>query len=182
MVNEGLPQPTGISTLLPVSLNPEQEELCKRLDELHDQYRLKVKPSEMFRGAVFASRIECRTNPDWISQAANSLREILYPLSSRQVGDNMGEAFKKYGSILIDESVMQEVGRVYGRLQNLAHHRSTSSNVDFANFTASEFEQLLAEFERVMQAVLTRQIDLHTDIDKILSGDPEQTIWNDPKA
>ena len=72
--------PVGDTPLPPARLTSEQEDLCSRLDELYQPYDLHVRPSEMFRGAVFASRAECRNNPDWIAQAAHSLREILYPI------------------------------------------------------------------------------------------------------
>ena len=68
MEDELLPQSIGEIELPPVSLLPEQEELCRRLDDLHNQYGLKALPSNMFRGAVFAARTECRRgNPDWLS-------------------------------------------------------------------------------------------------------------------
>lgn len=79
MEDKSLPQPVGGGQLPPSSLTPKQEDLCKRMDKLHARYGLKVKPSDMFKGAIFAARIECRSNPDWVAQAANSLREILYP-------------------------------------------------------------------------------------------------------
>ena len=94
MPDELLPPPTGTTPLLPPSLNPEQQDLCNRLDEWHDQYKsLKGKPSKMFQGAIFAIKTECRNNPDMIAQAAHSLREILYPFKSKE------EAIREYGSV-----------------------------------------------------------------------------------
>ena len=60
-----------------VRLTPEQEELCRRMDELHALNQLQTKPSDMYRGALSVIRDE--NNPDRIAQAALSLREILYP-------------------------------------------------------------------------------------------------------
>lgn len=173
MTNESLPQPIGATPLPPPSLNPEQQDLCNRLDEWHDQYKLlKGKPSKMFQGAIFAIKTECRNNPDMIAQAAHSLREIIYPFWSRQVksvSDKKGNALKKYGSVFVDE---EAVGRVYNQLNNLAHHRSTPTN----------FEQVIADFVRVMQQVLTRQIDIHVEIDQILGGDPTQLALDNSTA
>jgi len=178
MEDKSLPQPVGGGTLPPPSLTLEQENICKRIDKLHIMYSLKVKPSDMFKGAIFAARIECRSNPDWVAQAANSLREILYPFwGSRRVDgitDRKADAFKKYGSVRVDENFIQDIGKVYGLLSNLAHHGSTSANLDFTTFTITDFEKLLLDFERVMRDVLMRQIDIHQEIDKILSSDPSQ--------
>ncbi len=177
MEDKLLPQPVGGGPLQPPSLTPEQEDLCKRIDELHTRYGLKVKPSDMFEGAIFAARRECRSNPDWIAQAAHSLREILYPFWSRHVDgitDRKAEAFKKYGSVRVDENFIQDIGRVYGLLNNLAHHGSTAANLDFTTFTIADFENLLLDFERVMRDALMRQIDIHEEIDKILSNNPSQ--------
>ena len=173
MVDELLETPAGHTPLLPVRLTPEQEELCRRLDELYDPYKSYVRlPSEMFRGAIFASRAECRNNPDWIAQAAHSLREILYPLWSpkhKSVPEKKEEAFRRYGSALFDETLTNEVGRVYGRLNNLAHHYRASA-------TKTDFDELLTDFEVSMRQALTRQLDLHRGIDQLVeSGPPSAT-------
>ncbi len=172
MTDESLPQPTGATPLPPPSLSPEQQELCRRLDELYNQYGLEVNPSDMFRGAMFVIKPECRSNPDRIAQAAHSLREIIYPFWSRQVksvSDKKGNALKKYGSVFVDE---EAVGRVYNQLNDLAHHRNTLTN----------FEQVIASFVRVMRHALIRQIDVHKEIDQFLRGDPTQNILDDLTA
>ena len=172
MTNESLPQPTGTTPLPPPSLSPEQQDLCRRLDNWHEPYELQVKPSKMFEGAIFAIRPECRNNPDMIAQAAHSLREIIYPFWSRQVksvSDKKRNALKKYGSVFVDE---EAVRKVYKQLNNLAHHRSTSTN----------FEQVIADFVRVMRHALTRQIDIHQKMDRILRYAPNQVISDNPTA
>lgn len=173
MEDDALPQPTGSSPLPPVILTPEQEELCRRLDELHSQRGLKTSPSGMFRGAIYAARAECRSNTDWISQAANSLREILYPLMRRK-----DDALKMYGSAA-DTPDIQELSRVYGKLTELAHHGSESRTIDFPNFKLSDFEKLMADFERCMRNALTRQVDIHGKMDLILSAAPTTIIDDD---
>jgi hypothetical protein len=178
MEDKSLPQPVGRGPLPPSSITAEQEDFCKRIDELHTKYGLKVKPSDMFKGAIFAARIECRSNPDWVAQAANSLREILYPFWSRHVdgiADRKADAFKNYGSVHVDKNFIQDIGSMYGLLNNLAHHGNTSINLDFTTFTITDFEKLLSDFEREIRKALMRQIDIHQEIDKILSNDPPQT-------
>ena len=170
MADEPSPAPTGDAPLSPIRLTLEQEELCRRMDELYDPYNLHVRPSTMFRGAVFASRAECRNNPDWIAQAAHSLREILYPIWSpghKEISDRKRTVFENYGSVSVDDRIIDAVGSVYGRLTNLAHHERTAS-------TSSDFDQLLVEFERAMGQALTRQLDIHREIDEISSSGPPQ--------
>ena len=178
MADELLPGPAGESPLPPVQLTLVQEELCRRLDDLYAPYDLHVRPSDVFRGAIFASRAECRNNPDWIAQAAHSLREILDPiLRSRRgpgtgtvyIPDDKSTVFERYGSATVDSGLMEKVGRVYNRLSDAAHHNRTSS-------TVSDFEQLIDDFEESMGQALTRQTDLHNAFDRILGDDPSQVI------
>ena len=175
MADELLQQPLGNSPLPPVRLTPEQEDLCRRMDELYAPYNLHVRPSDLFRGAIFANRAECRSNPDWIAQATHSLREILDPVLGSRPGPGTGtlhipedkrDVFQRYGSVSVD-IVLDQVGRAYNRLSDAAHHKSNFS-------TSSDFEKLLTDFERSMGQALIRQLDLHDEIDTIVSSGPPQ--------
>ena len=172
--DQGLPTATGDGEQLPPSLTSRQNELCKRLDELHAKYGLKTKPSDMFRGAIFAIRAEFRNNPDWIAQAANSLRDILYPFGDGGV-PNKEEALRQFGSVRTDQKFTRELGRIFGTLTQLAHHGNGQGNIDYATFTPEAFEQLFSDFERIMLDVLMRQIDIHQEIDKVLAVGPENS-------
>lgn len=159
----------------PPSLTPQQENLCERLNELHATYGREVKPSDMFRGAIFAAREECGSNLDWPAQAANSLREILYPVVDRRLRDGTDtneEALKNFGSVYVDPNLLGDIGRMWKRLSDLAHHNSASGNENPAAFGIADFEKLLAHFERTMSETLTRQIDIHRDIDAIINAGP----------
>lgn len=175
MADELLQQPLGNAPLPPVRLTPEQEDLCRRMDELYAPYSLHVRPSDLFRGAIFASRAECRGNPDWIAQATHSLREILDPVLRSRLGPGTGtlhipedkrDVFQRYGSVSVD-IVLDQVGRAYNRLSDAAHHKSNFS-------TSSDFELLLTDFERSMGQALIRQLDLHNEIDTFLGSGPPQ--------
>ena len=153
----------------PVSLTPEQNELCRRMDVLHALNQLQTKPSDMFRGAL--SVIEDEKNPDRIAQAAHSLREILYPIMSGQVSKARGArkvALARYSSVLQDVGL----GRIYGRLTDLAHHGATSTKLDFLSVTRTDFDELVEAFETAMQRVMIPPIESHRSIDQFLSGDP----------
>ena len=56
-------------------------------------------------------------------------------------------------------------GNVYNRSSNMAHHNNLSAS-------DSGFEQILVDFENFMGQALTRQLDLHREIDQMLRGGP----------
>lgn len=169
------PQYLENRALEPVSLTTDQEELCRRLDDLHSSNGLETRPSDMFRGALFISRVFLRSNPDWIPQAAHSLREIIYPFSQNNY-PNKEKALIQYGSAKAFHSNFSiELGRIFGSLTELAHHgNSKGKSVDYSKFTANEFEKLIEDFERIMKDVLQRQIDIHSEIDSILGLNPDE--------
>jgi hypothetical protein len=157
----------------PRPLKEEQENLCQRLDEWYERYDLKIKPSDMYKGALFAMRPECRNNPDWMAQSAHSLRDILYPFGDNNV-PKKEEALKEYGSVRATEVFTQEVGRIFGTLTELSHHGNGRGNsINLETFLETDFEQIVSDFERIMTDALTRQIDVHAEIDDILNIDPE---------
>ena len=77
MNKDGLPEFEEGSMLPPIILMPQQEELCRRLDALNQRTIHGQELSNLFRGAIFAIREECRSNSDWMAQSAHSLREII---------------------------------------------------------------------------------------------------------
>jgi hypothetical protein len=177
MPDEIIPPPLPNDPQPAFVLTARQQELCRRLDHLHAHHGLKTKPSNMFQGAIFVARIEARGNPDWIAQAANSLREILYPFWSKQGGKlpAKAEALRKSGSVRADEDADDEIGRIYGSLNELAHHgNGAGKSVNFHNFTSDSFDRLLDNFERIMLDRLMHQIDLHREIDAILDAGPDE--------
>ena len=149
----------------PVALTPQQQDLCRRLDELYSMYDSHAKPSTMFKGALFAMRYECRTNPDWMAQVAHSLREILYHFGKNNM-PKKEESFKQYGSIT---DSTERVGKILGRLTEVCHHGYEQSNY---KLTEVDFEDFVSEFEQVMQDVLRRQVDVHATIDNIANNGP----------
>jgi hypothetical protein len=159
MSDQFLPDQVGENLLNPPLLSPEQEELCRRLDELYKTSNLEESPSDMFRGAIFAARVELRSNPDWMAQSAHSLREILYQFKKKKK-----KAFERFGSVTTDEAEFNETLRVYGLMTAVAHHKLKLSE--------TEFQRLFAQYQSVLRGALTRQTDIHAEIDKFFA---EQT-------
>lgn len=161
----------GDSVLPPIQLTPRQEELCAKLDKFHAVSGLNSKPSEMFRGAVYALRKEVRTNPDLMAQAANSLRNIIYPFG-KNIVPKKEDALKLYGSACAEEATIIKLGKLHGSFTEIAHNgNGINGDLRHVSVTPQELEGLLADFESVMFSVLTRQADIHSRIDQILSVD-----------
>jgi len=173
MEDKTLPKSVKENILSPAQLSDKQEELCRRLDDLHACYGFKAKPSDMLHGAVFVSQKELRSNQDWIAQAANSLREILYPLYSKEVKGvptNKKKILEKYGSVRASDELIKEMGKMLGILSGLTHHGNVEkNNINFTTFTDLDFEKLLGDFENVLLDVLSRQLDIHKEIDNTLT-------------
>lgn len=159
---------TSETPLALIRLTPEQEDLCRRMDELHALDELQAKPSDMFRGALAV--LEDENNPDRIAQAAHSLREILYPIMGRQARHSLGarkSLFERYGAVFLEV----DFGRIYGRLTALSHHGVTTNKQDSQIFPPSDFDNLMKDFESTMHAALIRPFEVHKGIDLFLSGD-----------
>jgi hypothetical protein len=177
MEDENLPKPTRDGAVIPpASLTSKQEDLCKKLDNLHAPYSLQAQPGDMFRGTAFVLKEELRENPDLISQAANSLREILYPLWSKNVtavSDKGKNALIKYGAVKINDALMGEIERIWTSLNDLTHHGSAPRLIkDFTSFTVEDFISLFGDFERVMFDALDQQMDVHKEIADIAAAGP----------
>lgn len=156
---------------MPVILNEEEKELCQKLDYFYKYYNLKTKPSDLYQGAIFVLRDELKNNPDRFAQAAHSLREILYPFFSKQVHIvkfKKTQAFEKFGSVGFNLLKKSDLGRLYGKLQNIAHHRLIVNN----------FKEIIEDFIKVINIALASQIDVHKIIKKYLEKSPYEYIKN----
>lgn len=160
MNTDGLPKFEERSMLSPIKLTIQQEELCRRLDSLNQRTIQGQELSKMLIGAIYATREECRSNPDWMAQSANSFREILYPFYTGKI--KVKDAFSAFGSATTEEETFQHsLGTVYGKMTDMAHHKLISNE---------DYEKLIEDFQRVLLWALDRQVDVHNQIDKFLSG------------
>ncbi len=166
MNKDGLPEFEERSMLPPIKLTAQQEELCRRLDSLNHITIHGQELSNMFRGAIFATREECRSNPDWMAQSAHSLREILYLFNSpktkgKKYKGNWIKAFRSFGSATVeDENFVRIIGEGYGKISNVAHHQHVS---------IEEYDEIIEKYQNVLLWALTRQVDVHVKIDRFFS-------------
>jgi len=183
----------GDTTLPPVDLGPEVVDLCNKIDSFYSNYPKQHKgrkTSDLIKGAFYAARPECRSNPDWMSQAAHSLREILYPLVSKKISQtNLINLALKYSNdenlkdkIKNEEFIntFQRLDVLYKKFSDIAHHGielKCFSEKEFKSLSDKKFEDLLYEFIVILKKSLTlQQIFIHEIINVILQRKKKNRI------
>jgi len=175
----------GNLLLPPVVPNSEVSDLCQKLDDFYSTYpsqHKRQKASDLIKGAFYAIRQECRSNPDWMSQAANSARDVLYPLFSSEFSKtNLIKLFSKYA---INRSgytnnkdfikTFALLDEIYKKLTDIAHHGTNLkvfNQKQYIKFSEKDFEELLEEFAlNLKRAFSLQQIYIHTVIESILKN------------
>lgn len=177
----------GSFVLPPVIPGPEVEDLCHKIDNFYNRYspkNRKQKASDLIKGAFFAIRSECRTNPDWMSQAANSIRDVLYPFWSKESKNNILKLFKKYAADKTDKNNINDVDfidtfndldTIYGKVSDITHHgirpQCFPDEKSFCEFSDKDFESLIEDFAVVLgKALGLQQIYTHRIIDAVVAG------------
>ncbi|MBN2286054.1 MAG: hypothetical protein JXI43_06375 [Tissierellales bacterium] len=169
MTKNGMPKFEEKCMLPSIKLTTQQEDLCSRLDVLNQRTIKGQELSKIFIGAIFATREENRSNPDWMAQSAHSLREILYQFKSMKTNIKWIDAFIIFGSVTAeDEKLAETVGRVYNKITEVAHHQ--------LDLCIEDYEKLIEEYERILLWALDRQVNIHDQIDMFLSeNQPEKS-------
>ena len=157
----------GSLVLPPVVPNSEFTALCHLLDDFYKNYptpHKNRKASDLIEGAFYAIRRECRSNPDWMSQSANSARDVLYPLLRSQAKTNslikLFTEFANSTNSLINNKefvhTFSKLDHIYRKLSDLTHHGvdlKGFNELEFRNFSDSDYLKLLEEFSLVLKQV-----------------------------
>jgi putative transcriptional regulator len=162
----------------PLRLTDKQRWLCERLNQLHATAgRAGDCPSDIFISARHVMHpAHRRGNPDWMAQAAHSLRELLYPFSRSGAEVRSRDAFVRYGAAGDAGVLSKAIGSHYGFMISVAHHEwdQACKNPVLKTFavpdgTDSEtvFERAATAFEDVLFRTLRRQLDVHAEIDRV---------------
>jgi hypothetical protein len=165
------PRPVGDTVVAPAELDPEQQDLGRRLDVLFSMNGRTERPSDWLGGAKFVSQERLRANADWVAQATHSLREILYRLLSPKMdggAKTIREFLTNYGSAQDLDVSVDRMGRMWDKLCDVSHHKKRLDEIE-----EGDFETLLAAFEKVMREALERQLDVHGTIDVVALQPPE---------
>lgn len=174
-----------------IELSRAQEAMCQALDTLHrwgglapeTGGRQQRMPTDMFGGALFASRTECERNPDWIAQAAQSLREIMHPFHARTspkdrdrakaLGVVPAEKRELYQALLEDLSIDKEADRLWRHLNSFSHHHRREEREDLPH-TRDGFTEVRRLFETVMGQIRPGQPESHGNLGEIALDDPDR--------
>ena len=133
----------------------------------------------MFRGALYTIHPSHRANnPDWMAQAAHSLRDVLYPFYGRGASIKGEDAFVQYGAAGNIDALAKEVRKYFGFLTSVAHHNwdeassnpiAKALNVSGTRADVEIFQDVVFWFENILYRVLRRQLDAHVEIDKFIA-------------
>lgn len=173
----------GVLLLPPVVPNSQISDLGRLLDDFYKNYYSqprRQKASDLVSGAFYAVRPECRSNPDWMSQSANSARDILYPLlRSEANSDNLIKLFREYATnkkskINNNEFkfTFSKLDNIYKKLSDITHHGTNLrgfTESQFLKFTENDYIKLLEDFALILkQALSFQQLYIHTIVDLII--------------
>jgi len=70
---------------------------------------------------------------------------------------------------------LQNIEPLWKKLNDLAHHgvNPNDPTFNFLSFKLSDFKKIIVEFEKNMNMALTRQLDVHHQLDEILANAPQ---------
>jgi hypothetical protein len=167
------------------SLSPQYKALCEQLDHFWEINGRKPPQSfsDMFRGAMYLidSQPKQTLNPDWMYQAAHSLREITYHFFNNTEKQVRQEKFRDYGSISYDEKLKIEIEHFSGFFQSFSHHNEQEAisrhklfDENVKTITSKIFIDTVHRYIGVLSRALRRQLDAHKEIDSYLQGFPAQ--------
>lgn len=178
-INKGIPQGGGEDVELTGLVD---DELISKLDSLKNGGKTYKKYSEIYRGGIYALRAKSRAdNPDWMSQSANSFREILYVLKQNEAKD-LKEILQDYlGKSLTKKEVeryKEYLNNLYALFSDLTHHFSTVPDLSLKTYQINKNLEIKADaiskddyfnaiklYKEFLKLLVTTALDIHKKID-----------------
>lgn len=187
------------NTGLPQNLNtdPETEDielrdfddqvLITKLDSLKTSGKLDKKYSEIYKGGIYALRARNRReNPDWMSQSANSFREILYILQKIE-NDALEKILNDYFSKSHTPQEVSEyrsyLARLYQLFNDLTHHFSevqdkatekylVDKNLEIGinPLTKEDYFRAIKLYKEYLKLLVATALDMHKKIDDCVTN------------
>lgn len=162
-------------------------DLSSKLDSLKPAGNLYKKYSEIYTGGIYALKERNRReNPDWMSQSANSFREILYILQkteSKALEKLLNDYFAK--SLTQDEinEYRSYLSNLYKLFNDLAHHFSEvpdlSAQVYLINknveirvnpLSKESYFRAIGFYKEYLKLLVVTALEIHKKIDNCVSS------------
>lgn len=163
------------------------ERLITKLDSLKTPRQLHKKYSEMYAGGVYAIQTHNRLeNPDWMSQSANSFREILYILQkteSKELKKILNEHFAKS---LTPQEVNEYgiyLGNLYKLFSDLTHHFSKvldittqkyiigkNLEIGISPLSKENYFKAIRQYNEYLKLLVVTALEMHKRIDQCISN------------
>jgi|GEM_PF-5912024 len=171
-----------------VLLNQKEKEAGYFLDSLQKNEKIKINilPSELLRGVKFLVLPANRSqNPDWMAQAAHSMRDIFYTLDNPKKQDKV-DVIKEFSELRLPETEAEIVAKLLIDLNkifnHIAHHFSTDpTKKDTENrlrklgilktgdfFDDFDFEDLFGKAIEILCDYHKNSIHEHARIDELI--------------
>lgn len=161
--------------------------LIAKLDSLKTSGKLDKKYSEIYKGGVYALRAQNRReNPDWMSQSANSFREILYILQKIESGEMEKILNDYFSKSLTPQEVNQYrsyLARLYQLLNDLTHHFSEVQDkatekylidkdleIGINPLTKEDYFKAIKLYKEYLKLLVATALDMHKKIDDCVSN------------
>jgi hypothetical protein len=162
------------------------QELVSKLDSLKSNGNIYKKYSEIYSGGIYALTEKSRAeNPDWMSQSANSFREILYVLKTIENND-LRIIIKKYFMRSLTEKEVINYGdylvNLYSLFTDLTHHFSYVADLGAKIYQigkgliirASELDhntyiKAISLYKEYLKLLVITAIEMHKRIDDCIN-------------
>ncbi len=161
-------------------------ELITKLDLIKSTGTLYKKYSEIYSGGIYALNERSRNeNLDWMSQSANSFREIFYVLQKNEtkaLKKILAEFLKKSLTKKEVEKYKEYLSNLYSLFSDLTHHFSgITTNLDEQIYSINESLVIKANeldqdkyfkavrlYKEYLKLLITTAIEIHQRIDKCI--------------
>lgn len=183
-LNESVPQGEGEDVELAELVD---DELISKLDALKSGVNNYKKYSEIYRGGIYALRAKSRIeNPDWMSQSANSFREILYVLQQKE-DKKLKETLQAYlGKSLTKKEVevyKEYLNNLYALFSDLTHHFSAVQDLSLKTYLINKNLEIRANainkddyfnavklYKEFLKLLVATALDMHNKINDCIKN------------
>jgi hypothetical protein len=161
-------------------------ELLSKLDSLKSR-GINNSLSEIYRGGVISmSKENRRRNPEWMSQSANSFREILYiqkVSNNKQVSIILAELFKKNHSEEDVKKYKNYLNNLYLFFSDVAHHFSGDSghskeykigenfSISASKLNKESYFKTVRLYKQYLKLLVLTAIEIHRKIDTYIDNE-----------